>query len=143
MSELEEHLFCECDECIREYRGPLSNEMRPYYLKSEADKVIAENDAEIAQLQAMLEERNSQIAKLTQSLEQVKRAARTLRKKMNHWERKFCEAMAKMCKAKYDEEDARVNGRGASWDYTSEEMKYWERWHRRWLELADEFKEVK
>ena len=41
MSELKEHLFCECDECIREYRGPLSNEMRPYYLKSEADKVIA------------------------------------------------------------------------------------------------------
>lgn len=42
MSELKEHLFCECDECIREYRGPLSNEMHPYYLKSEADKVIAD-----------------------------------------------------------------------------------------------------
>ena len=41
MSELQEHQFCECDEYIREYRGPLSNEMRPYYLKSEADKVIA------------------------------------------------------------------------------------------------------
>lgn len=54
-----------------------------YYSKSEADNVLAEKDAEIAQLQAMLEKRNSQIAKLTQSLEQVKRAARTLRKKMN------------------------------------------------------------
>ena len=41
MSELQEHQFCECDEYIREYRGPLSNEMRPYYLKSEADKVIS------------------------------------------------------------------------------------------------------
>lgn len=50
MSELKEHLFCECDECIREYRGPLSNEMHPYYLKSEADKVIAEKDKEIAEL---------------------------------------------------------------------------------------------
>ena len=38
MSELKEHLFCEFDECIRENRGPLSNEMRPYYLKDEADK---------------------------------------------------------------------------------------------------------
>lgn len=42
MSELKEHLFCECDEFIREYRRQLSNETRPYYLKSEADKVIAE-----------------------------------------------------------------------------------------------------
>lgn len=47
MSELKEHLFCECDECIREYRGPLSNEMRPYYLKSEADKVIADLESRI------------------------------------------------------------------------------------------------
>ncbi len=42
MSELKEHLFCECDEFVSEYRGQLSNKMRPYYLKSEADKVIAE-----------------------------------------------------------------------------------------------------
>lgn len=42
MSELKEHQFCESDEFFREYRGPLSNEMRPYYLKSEADKVIAD-----------------------------------------------------------------------------------------------------
>ena len=34
------------------------------YLKSEADAVLAEKDAEIAQLQAMLEERNKQIAEL-------------------------------------------------------------------------------
>ena len=59
--------------------------VRPYtmlpsgqcYDRDEVDKVIAAKDAEIAQLQAMLEERNSQIAKLTQSLEQVKRAERT------------------------------------------------------------------
>lgn len=25
--ELKEHLFCECDEIVREYRGQLSNEM--------------------------------------------------------------------------------------------------------------------
>lgn len=47
MSELKEHLFCECDEIVYEYRGQLSNEMRPYYLKSEADKVIAELEARI------------------------------------------------------------------------------------------------
>ena len=35
-----------------------------YYSKSEADKVIAEKDREIAQLQAMLEERNKQVWEL-------------------------------------------------------------------------------
>lgn len=34
------------------------------YLKSEADNVLAEKDAEIVQLQAMLEERNKQIGEL-------------------------------------------------------------------------------
>lgn len=42
MSELKEHNFCESDEFFREYPGQLSNEMRPYYLKSEADKFIAD-----------------------------------------------------------------------------------------------------
>lgn len=34
------------------------------YFKSEADKVIADKDAEIAQLQEMLEERNKQVGEL-------------------------------------------------------------------------------
>jgi hypothetical protein len=42
MSGLKEHQFCESDEFFREYPGPLSNETHLYYLKSEADKVIAE-----------------------------------------------------------------------------------------------------
>lgn len=44
MAELKEHFFCDNDEVFpRGYLGPLlSTEMRPYYLKSEADKVILE-----------------------------------------------------------------------------------------------------
>ena len=42
------------------------NEYTEFYLKSEADKVIADKDAEIAQLQAMLEERNKQVGKLNE-----------------------------------------------------------------------------
>lgn len=76
------------------------------YLKSEADKVIAEKDEEI-----------------------------------RHHKYKRCLAMSEMCEARYDAEDAKVNGCGASWEYTSKEMKYWERWHKRWLELAERFKE--
>ena len=55
--------------------------------------------------------------------------------------RKRCLAMAEMCNARYDEEDAKVNGCGASWEYISKEMKYLERWRNKWLEFADKFKE--
>ncbi len=54
MNEIEEHRFCECDEFVHEYRGQLSNEMRPYYLKSVVDAVLAEKDAEIRRLNRLL-----------------------------------------------------------------------------------------
>lgn len=59
---------------------------------------------------------------------------------LRHSKYKRCLAMSDWCEARYDEEDARINGRGASWDYESKEMKYWERWRWRWLELAQKFK---
>ena len=98
MSELKEHLFCECDEIVREYRGQLSNEMRPYYLKSEADKVIA------------------------------------------HQKFKRCLAMARWC----SERVARIEKDYAFWrhgkDYASN---FYKRWKKRWLKLAEKFKEAK
>lgn len=119
-----------------------NHDLAQIYLKSEADKVIADKDAEIAQLQAMLEERNRQIGNLDAIAKRNQIAAQTLRKKMNHQKYKRCLAMAEMCKAKYDEEDAKVND-GLSWEYISPEMKYWERWRNRWLALAKKFKEAK
>ena len=62
---------------------------------------------------------------------------------IQHQKYKRCFAMAEMCDARYEEEDAKVNGHAASWAYTSKEMKYWERWSQRWLNLADRFKEAK
>ena len=54
---------------------------------------------------------------------------------------KRCLAMAEMCEARYDEEDAKENWCGLSWEYISKEMKYWERWRWRWDALAEKFKE--
>ena len=83
---------------LKAYIGPAPDEkgLAEYYLKSEADKVIA------------------------------------------HQKYKRCLAMAEMCNARYDAEDAKVNGCGASWEYISKEMKYWERWRWRWEALAEE-----
>lgn len=68
MSELKEHQFCECDEIVREYRGELTNEKRLYYLKSEADKVIAEleesHKKEVGQLLIEIAELKARVVQL-------------------------------------------------------------------------------
>lgn len=96
------------------------------YLKSEDDKVIAEKDEVIAELNRKNDDSRYNIA--------------VLRKEKSHQKYRRCLAMADMCNARYDEEDAKVNGCGASWEYISKEMKYWERWCNRWLKLAEKFK---
>jgi hypothetical protein len=111
-----------------------------YYLKSEADKVIADKDKDIQRLEKLCESYRIDCDNLAISDEQAKRAARTLLKKMNHQKYKRCLAMTEMCNARYDEEDAKVNGCGASWEYMSKEMKYWERWRWRWDAIAENFK---
>lgn len=138
MSELQTRFI---DDTYVEYYNTGKHELAQIYLKSEADKVISEKDAEIAQLQAMLEERNSQIAKLTQSLEQVKRAARTLRKKMNHWKRKFCEAMARERGiAAQMQHDFLMRYENPLYVKRAE---WCEKWRDIWKSLVDKFKEAK
>lgn len=57
-----------------------------WVLKSEADKVIADKDAEIAQLQALLEERNRQVGELIWELtENERRLKRALYKACANW----------------------------------------------------------
>lgn len=100
------------------------------YLKSEADKVIAELKNEI-EVQKRL--RNMALASVPNVLKVMKI--------IQHQKYKRCLYMAWWCKARYDEEGAKLHRWGSSWDYVSEEMKYWERWHKRWLKLAEKFKE--
>ena len=120
---------------LKVYRDPKDGlAYREFYEKSEADKVIAELKAENERLRG-------DSCKLTDGclrLKQCRKEKAHLADKLRHSNYKRCLAMAAMCKARYDEEDARVNGRGASWDYISDEMKYWERWYKRWLALAEE-----
>lgn len=108
---------------MKVYRDPKAAPCyREFYEKSEADKVIKglKEGAKKLILDNYLKDRE-----------------------IKHHKYKRCLAKAETCQARYDEEDAKVNGCGASWEYISKEMKYWERWQRRWLELAEKFKEVK
>ena len=114
------------------------------YFKSEADNVIAEKDAEIAQLQAMLEERNRQIGNLDAIAKRNQIAAQTLRKKMNHQKYKRCLDMAYKCailcqksKDRYRwAEDENLE------HHYNHKIEFFARWHNRWLELSKKFKEA-
>jgi hypothetical protein len=98
-----------------------------YYTRTDADALIAELKADYKEACDRLQ---------TANLIKDEQLAET-----RHSKYKRCLAMAEMCNARYDEEDAKVNGCGTSWEYISKEMKYWERWRNRWLKIAEQFKE--
>ena len=95
---------------------------------------LEEQESEIAELKADYKEACGRLQ--TANLIKDEQLAAT-----RHQKYKRCLAMAEMCNARYYEEDARVNGCGASWEYISKEMKYWERWRWRWYALAEKFKD--
>lgn len=77
MSELKHYIGPHpIDHTLTEYNltHPTDHTLTEYYLKSEADNVLAEKDAEIAQLQAMLEERNKQVGELKEEIHNLRRS---------------------------------------------------------------------
>ena len=124
MSELKEHLFCDCNEMFLENGSPLSNDIRPYYLKSEADKVIAELKNEVETQKRL---RDMALASVPNALKVMKI--------IQHQKYKRCLAMARWCAS-----------RSASWcfDPADDELHksdFYEKWKLRWRELAEKFKE--
>ena len=128
-----------------------------YYPKSEADKVIADleesHKKEVEQLLIKIAEQKSEIERLeilcanyrhdcdnlAISNEQVKRAARTLLKKMNHNKYKRCLDKAKWCftKSNYHFVLARHGENGKE---NNRRSILYAKWHKRWLELSEKFK---
>ena len=116
-----------------------------FYLKSEADKVIADMDCEIKKLKDSLDTLLK--AKTEQIIHEVIQKtliygegfirvedAMKLIAEIRHIKYKRCLAMASKCRLR-----ARWYG---DMDFYKKEQ--WAlKWHRRWLELAEKFKEVK
>lgn len=90
------------------------------YSKSDVDKVIAEKDKEIAEL----EER---IADGDKDFEMVNNQNERLIKTVLHHKHKRCLAMAQVL-----EHVCPITNRKAKW---------MDKWHKRWLELSEKFKD--
>jgi len=99
------------------------NEYAEFYLKYEADKVIAEKDAEIARLNAIRKVHTEAIESMGAGLQQDE-------EEILHQKYKRCLAMAWWCSAE-------IGMLVSTWE---SKIKYYKRWQKRWLELAEKFK---
>ena len=131
------------------------------YDKREADKVIADleesHKKEVGQLLIEIAEQKSEIERLeilcanyihdcdnlAISNEQVKRAASTLLKKMNHNKRKRCLAMADKCRLEQERIELIENQDITDDDFDKLVKGFYKKWRERWLKIAEQFKGAK
>ncbi len=95
-----------------------------YYTRTDADNVIAEKDAEIAELQ-------KQVHDYAKGLYVIQARAEN---EARHHKYKRCLAMARWCMARYNEWAAYYP------TTTTRKMMFLDKWERRWRELAEMFK---
>lgn len=107
-----------------------------YYKKSEADKVIAKKDEEIDELKESIDE-------LQKATDSAWSKVNAMYDELRHHKYKQCVAMAERCETNVynirrkplcDMDDHE------GWQHDDE---FWQRWHKRWLGLAEKFKEAK
>lgn len=105
------------------------------YLKSEADKVIAEKDKVIAELKEKHKTEVKELLCLIRDKDNnFNRAFDSEQKEIRRQKYKRCLAMARWCRT-----SARCDEGLGAFKYRDW---YW-KWFKRWLELADKFKEGK
>lgn len=102
-----------------------------YYLKSEADKVIEEKDAEIARLKAIRKVHVEAIESMGAGLLQDEEENR-------HSKYKRCLVMARWCEERSARYDLLQERTGFDW---SREIGFYFKWQQRWLMIAEQFKD--
>ena len=110
-----------------------------YYLKSEADKVIADlEESHKKEVEQLLME----IVKLNESAQNLILDNYLKDKKLRHSNYKRCLAMAKECvngEIKLKRVKMRDMNNHQFWQFDND---YWQKWNTCWLKLAEKFKEV-
>lgn len=124
MSELKTRFI---DDTYAEYYNTGKHELAQVYLKEDVDKVIAEKDAKILALDAEVFKQKHH-AKL---FFDERNYAET---QLHHSNYKRCLAMAKWCDAQSDVTDA---------DSDYARSRWYLKWSKRWLKIADKLKDAK
>lgn len=103
------------------------------YMKADADKVIAEKEKEIAR-------QNIEIKNAVIDLKLRDKKNDELAITIKHQKYKRCLAMAKWCEERYNYLTCLENWQMTDKEYQQVIGDYWDRWDKRWLELAEKFK---
>ena len=119
--------------------GDFTATVEQFYLKSEADKVIAELKSQKAQAEDDCAYWKTMARKnAADNAEMAKQRAEALKRECYH-KYKRCLMMAKWC------HDKRIMS--LCWDpadgYTADYFLHYRKWEKRWLALAEKFKEAK
>ena len=132
MSELEDRWFwayptesVDCD--------GITGSANEVYSKSDVDKVIAEKDKKIQSLEYLCENYRCDCENLGIMTDKLKKSGRSLRQKMYHHKYKRCLAMARWFKI--------MSILAADYRVPREKWNFYEKWHKRWLELSEKFKD--
>ncbi len=100
------------------------------YLKSEADKVIA----------LLKDKANYNESAYKLKSEELADTCRFYEDELRHHKRKRCLAMARWCEERSARYDVLQEGHDLDW---RREIEFNYRWYKRWLKLAEKFKEAK
>ena len=113
----------------------------PWVLKSEVDKVIDELKAKLKVQTSNAEEawklKDSYHTDYSEAVEELFKKNKQLR----HNKYKRCLAMARMCEERYNYLTCLENWQMTDKEYQQVIGDYWIKWLKRWLELAERFKE--
>ena len=110
------------------------NEYTEFYIKSEADKVIAK-------LEEKLDTTKKLLNKALDCISNGKNHMMSLARKNNHANYKRCLAMAKWCKLEQERIELIENQDITDDDFDKLVKGFYTKWHSRWLELAEKFKQ--
>lgn len=123
-----------CNE-LKAYIAPTADGMglEDYYLKSEADKVIADLEEKTKQYKVLYQEK----------CRDINTQERFFAQQIAHHKYKRCLDKARMCEERYCYLTSLENYQMTDKEYRQVIGDYWDRWHKRWLKIAELFKEAK
>ena len=111
------------------------------YLKSEADKVIAELEDKLKVQTSIAEEGWKEFRTYHTSYAEAVKELYEKNKELRRQKYKRCLAMAKLCEERYNYLTCLENWQMTDKEYQQVIGDYWDRWNTRWLKIAEQFKD--
>ena len=111
------------------------------YLKSEADKVIAELEDKLKVQTSIAEEGWKEFRTYHTSYAEAVKELYEKNKELRRQKYKRCLAMAKLCEERYNYLTCLENWQMTDKEYQQVIGDYWDRWNTSWLKIAEQFKD--